>query len=615
MEVVDLETKIKERVREQIDKNQREYYLREQLKAIHDELGESSQSENDALRERIEAHALPDVVKERLRKELGRLERMTSVSAEATVVRTYLETALSLPWTERSVDHLDLHAAEATLNAEHDGLEHVKERVLDFLAVRKLRAERGTVRSMPTILCLVGPPGVGKTSLGRSIAKAMERQFVRVSLGGVRDEAEIRGHRRTYVGAFPGRIVQGMKQAGTMNPVMLLDEIDKMSNDFRGDPAAALLEVLDPEQNGAFTDHYLDVPYDLSDVLFVTTGNYIGNIPRPLKDRMEVIEIGGYTEEEKLDIAAHHLLPRQAEMHGLEAGFVEIAPAVVRQVIREYTREAGVRNLERMLGGICRKAARLAVSTTSKQPKKLRITPEKLAEFLGPPRYGVEHHAQESHIGVVNGLAVTEAGGELLTVEVATMPGTGAMTLTGRASEVMQESAKAAQSYARSRALALQIDPDFQRTTDVHIHVGDMATPKDGPSAGVTMVTALVSALTKRPVRHDLAMTGEISLRGRVMGIGGLKEKVLAAHRAGIRTVIAPAENRRDAMKIPKEILRDMRMVWVEHMDAVIAEALVFPVPPALPEADVVGGGREEPRIPLDVPPVGRDVVVAQDGE
>ncbi len=617
MEVVGLEARIKERVREQIDKNQREYYLREQLKAIHDELGESSQSENDALRERIEAHALPDEVKERLRKELGRLERMTNVSAEATVVRTYLETVLSLPWTERSVDRLDLDAAEATLNAEHDGLEHVKERVLDFLAVRKLRAERGTARSMPTILCLMGPPGVGKTSLGRSIAKAMDRKFVRVSLGGVRDEAEIRGHRRTYVGAFPGRIVQGMKQAGTMNPVMLLDEIDKMSNDFRGDPAAALLEVLDPEQNAAFTDHYLDLPYDLSDVLFVTTGNYIGNIPRPLKDRMEIIELGGYTEEEKLEIAAHHLLPRQAEMHGLEPGFVEITPVVVRQVIREYTREAGVRNLERMMGGICRKAARLSVSATGKQPKKMRVTAEKLAEFLGPPRYGADHHAQESHIGVVNGLAVTEAGGELLSVEVATMPGTGAMTLTGRASEVMQESAKAAQSYARSRALALKIDPDFQRTTDIHIHIGDMATPKDGPSAGVTMVTALVSALTKRPVRHDLAMTGEISLRGRVMAIGGLKEKVLAAHRAGIRTVIAPAENRRDAMKIPKEILRDMRMVWVEHMDAVIAEALVFAVPPALPEADPAAvGNREEPRIPLDAPsPVGRDVVIAQDGE
>jgi len=616
LEVADLQEKIKERVREQIDKNQREYYLREQLKAIHEELGENTQTDNDALRQKIEERALPDEVKERLRRELSRLERMAGVSAEATVARTYLDLALALPWTEHSTDRLDLTVAQKVLNEDHDGLDQVKDRVLDFLAVRKLRADRGTARAMATILCFIGPPGVGKTSLGRSIARAMDRKFVRVSLGGVRDEAEIRGHRRTYVGAFPGRIIQAMKQAGTMNPVILLDEIDKMSSDFRGDPAAAMLEVLDPEQNATFADHYLDLPYDLSDVLFITTGNYVGNIPRALRDRMEIIELGGYTEDEKVEIAQHHLLPRQEEMHGLDTGFMEVGPAVMRQIVREYTREAGVRSLERMMGNLCRKAARHAVSATGKIPKKLRITPEKLAEFLGPPRFGGEMYVRESSIGVANGLAVTESGGELLPVEVATMPGHGNMTLTGRASEVMQESAKAAQSYARSRAAALNIDEDFQRNTDVHIHIGDMATPKDGPSAGVTMVTALVSALTKRPIRHDLAMTGEITLRGRVMAIGGLKEKVLAAHRAGIRTVIAPAENRRDAIRIPKEILREMHMVWVSHMDEVIAEALIFAVPPTLPEADtttIITRNTNDATVPLDAPAIGRDVIVAVD--
>jgi ATP-dependent Lon protease len=441
---------------------------------------------------------------------------------------------------------------------------------------------------MPTILCLVGPPGVGKTSLGRSVARAMERTFVRVSLGGVRDEADIRGHRRTYIGAFPGRIIHAIKQAGTMNPVILLDEIDKMSADFRGDPAAAMLEVLDPEQNHAFVDHYLDLPYDLSDVMFITTGNYLGNIPRPLRDRMEIIEIGGYTEEEKIEICRHHLLPKQAESHGLDAGFIDLPPAVTRLIVRHYTREAGVRSLERQVGSLCRKAARIAVSTNGKRPKKLKITQAKLEEFLGPPRFGTDHDLRENQIGVAIGLCVSEvAGGDILPVEVATMPGNGHMTITGRAGDVMQESARAAQSYARSRSAALHIDAEFQRSTDVHIHLPEGATPKDGPSAGVTMVTALVSALTKRPVRHDVAMTGEITLRGRIMAIGGLKEKVLAAHRLGIRTVIAPSENRSDAVKIPKDILRDMNMVWVSHMDEVIAAALVFDTPPALPETDL----------------------------
>ncbi len=619
LEVVDLEQKIKERVREQIDKNQREYYLREQLKAIHDELGETNQSENDALKQRIEDRGLPDDVKEKVTREFARLERMAGVSAEATVARTYLDWVLSLPWTERSTDQLDLARAQEVLDAEHQSLEFVKDRILDFLAVRKLRLDRGTVRQMPTILCLVGPPGVGKTSLGRSIARAMDRKFVRVSLGGVRDEADIRGHRRTYVGAFPGRIVQAMKQVGTLNPVILLDEIDKMSADFRGDPAAAMLEVLDPEQNHAFVDHYLDLPFDLSDVMFITTGNYLGNIPRPLRDRMEIIELGGYTEEEKIDICRHHLLPKQAELHGLDAGAVDIPSPVLRMVIRQYTREAGVRNLERQMGGICRKAARYAVDRNGKPGAKLKVTQAKVEEFLGPPRYGTDHHLRESQIGVAIGLGVTESGGELVPVEVATMPGHGAMQITGRAGEMMQESAKAAQSYARSRAAALKIDPEFQRSTDVHIHLPEMATPKDGPSAGVTMVTALVSALTKQPVRHDIAMTGEITLRGRVMAIGGLKEKVLAAHRAGIRRVIAPAENRHDAVKIPKDILREMEMIWVEHMDEVIAAALVFVVPPALPEVTHTPAPLEDVQddVPVsDTPtslPVARDTLIVTD--
>lgn len=614
LEVVDLEQKIKDRVREQIDKNQREYYLREQLKAIHDELGETTASDIESLRAQINARGFPDEIKERALRELARLERMPGVSAEATVVRTYLDWLLGLPWSERSTDRIDLHVAQDVLDADHFSLDHVKERILDFLAVRKLVGERGVTRCMTTILCFVGPPGIGKTSLGRSIAQAMDRTFVRVSLGGVRDEAEIRGHRRTYVGAFPGRVLHAMKQAGTMNPVILLDEIDKMSADFRGDPAAAMLEVLDPEQNHAFVDHYLDVPYDLSGVMFITTANYLGNIPRPLRDRMEIIEIGGYTEEEKIEICRRHLMPRQAETHGLQADFVEIPPAVARSIVRQYTREAGVRALERQIATICRKAARIAVAQNGGTPKRLKMTQAKVEEFLGPPRYSTGHDLRESHVGVAIGLCVSEvAGGDLLPVEVATMPGHGHMTITGRAGDVMQESARAAQSYARSRAQALKIDAEFQRTTDIHIHLPEGATPKDGPSAGVTMVTALVSALTKRPVRNDVAMTGEITLRGRIMAIGGLKEKTLAAHRAGIRRVIAPQENKSDAVKIPKEILKDMELIWVEHMDEVIAAALVFDVPPALPEAEALPGEDVQESIRPEPPPTGatQDVVIA----
>ena len=605
LEVVDLEQKIKDRVREQVDKNQREYYLREQLKAIHDELGETTQNDIEMLRQKIDERNFPADIADRMRREVARLERMPGVSAEATVVRTYLDWVIGLPWNERTTDRLDLPVAQQVLDDDHDSLEHVKERILDFLAVRKLVAERGVARQMPTILCFVGPPGVGKTSLGRSIARAMERNFVRVSLGGVRDEADIRGHRRTYIGAFPGRVIHAMKQAGTMNPVILLDEIDKMSADFRGDPGSALLEVLDPEQNHTFVDHYLDLPYDLSDVMFITTANYLGNVPRALRDRMEIIEIGGYTEEEKIEICRKHLLPKQAASHGLDPDFVELPPAVVRLIVRRYTREAGVRSLERQVGGVCRKAARFAVAQTGKRPKKLKVTPTKLEEYLGPPRYGTEHSLRESQVGVAIGLSVSEVGGgDILPVEVATMPGNGHMTITGQAGDVMQESARAAQSYARSRAAALKIDAEFQRTTDIHIHLPEGATPKDGPSAGVTMVTALVSALTKRPVRNDIAMTGEITLRGRIMAIGGLKEKVLGAHRAGIRTVIAPAENRSDAVKIPKDILRDMRMIWVEHMDEVIAQALVFDSPPALPAIEPLVAAGEDAEIRQEPPRV-----------
>jgi len=572
IDVAALDRKIKDRVRDQIDKNQREYYLREQLKAIHDELGGEGGNEIEVLRGRIAARGLPTAAAEKLHKELSRLERMPSVSAEATVVRTYLETVLALPWHEESEDRLDLVEAERILDADHHGLEPVKERILDFLAVRKLTTAAGTV-GRAQILCLIGPPGVGKTSLGRSIATALGRKFVRVSLGGVRDEAEIRGHRRTYIGAMPGRLINAMKQAGTVNPVILLDEIDKLASDYRGDPAAAMLEVLDPEQNHAFTDHFLDLPYDLSKVLFVTTANYGHQIPRPLKDRMEVIEVSGYTEDEKVEIGRRHLLPRQIESHGLKRGSLEIPTKIWSKLVREYTREAGVRSLERELAALCRRVARDIVRGRA---EKVRLTEGRLVEYLGPARFGQDQFLGESLIGLAIGLGVTEAGGELLPVEVATMPGRGSLTITGKAGDVMQESARAALSYARSRALQLKIDPDFQEKLDLHIHLPEGATPKDGPSAGITMATALISALTRRPVRGDTAMTGEITLRGRVLAIGGLKEKTLAAHRQGIRRLIAPRENERDLPKIPANVRKEMTFFFAATMDEVIAQAIML---------------------------------------
>jgi len=595
IETAAIERRIKDRVREQIDKNQREYYLREQLKAIHDELGGDAGSEIEQLRQKIEARGLPSMVSEKLLKEVGRLERMPAVSAEATVVRSYLDTMLAMPWSEVTEDRIDLEDADRRLNEAHHGLEQVKERIIDFLAVRKLTAESdGAMRSQ--VLCLVGPPGVGKTSLGQSLAEAMGRKFVRVSLGGVRDESEIRGHRRTYIGAMPGRIVTALKQAGVMNPLILLDEIDKMSSDYRGDPASALLEVLDPEQNAQFTDHYLDVPYDISGVLFVTTANYLNQIPRPLRDRMEVIELSGYTEEEKIEIGRKHLLPRQLAQHGLQDVSVDIPNRSWIKLIREYTREAGVRNLERELAAVCRRLAREVVRGKA---ERLKLTDSRLVEYLGPGKYGQDLHLGEALVGLAIGLGVTEIGGELLPVEGLTMPGKGSLTLTGKAGEVMQESAQAALSYARSRAELFGIDPDFQSKLDIHIHLPEGATPKDGPSAGITMATALISALTRRPVRADTAMTGEITLRGRVLAIGGLKEKALAAHRHGVRRVIAPKENQRDFAKLPATLKREVTFIWASSMDEVVAEALVsdtqdrvvtnlaIPLPGILPDGTI----------------------------
>jgi ATP-dependent Lon protease len=571
LDLAALEQRIKDRVREQIDKNQREYYLREQLKVIHDELSGEGGNEIEQLRQRVKDRGMPEAMEEKVLKEITRLERMPSVSAEGTVVRNYIDTVLALPWTEQSEDRLELELAETQLNDDHYGLDHVKERILEFLAVRKLTSERG--KTGASILCLVGPPGVGKTSLGSSIAEAMNREMVRVSLGGVRDEAEIRGHRRTYIGAFPGRIINAMKTAGTTNPLILLDEIDKMASDYRGDPASAMLEVLDPEQNHAFNDHYLDAPYDLSNVLFITTANTLSSIPRPLRDRMEIIEISGYTEHEKTEIGRRHLLPKQQEVHGLEEDRIEISEKIWHKLIRNYTREAGVRNLERQVAAICRK---VAAGVVKGRRKRMRITEARLSEFLGPARYGFEHQFNENQVGVAIGLGTTDVGGELIPVEVAVMPGKGNLTITGQAGDVMQESARAALSYARSRAETLGIEPDFQEKVDIHIHLPEGATPKDGPSAGITMATALMSALSKRPVRSDVAMTGEITLRGRVLPIGGLKDKSLAAHRVGIRRLIAPVENERNYIDVPEKIAGQMEFIWVDNMDQVIAQALDF---------------------------------------
>ncbi|WP_282941249.1 endopeptidase La [Paenibacillus sp. RC67] len=571
-EVLELERKISQRVKKQMEKTQKEYYLREQMKAIQKELGdkEGRAGEVEELRNQLAETDVPEKVKEKIEKEIDRLEKMPSTSAEGGVIRNYIDWLLGLPWSQLTEDDLDINRAEEILNEDHYGLEKPKERVLEYLAVQKL-----VKKLKGPILCLVGPPGVGKTSIARSIARSLGRQFIRISLGGVRDEAEIRGHRRTYVGAMPGRIIQGMKNAGSSNPVFLLDEIDKMAMDFRGDPAAALLEVLDPEQNSTFSDHYIEVPFDLSNVMFVTTANAVHNIPRPLLDRMEVLYIPGYTEIEKLHIGRNYLLPKQLKDHGLQDDQLVIEEQALMRIVREYTREAGVRNLEQQISAVCRKAAKKVVSG---QDIKVNIGYEDVKEYLGPPKFRFGVAEEFDQIGAVTGLAWTEVGGETMVIEVTVMPGSGKLTLTGKLGDVMKESAQAAFSYTRSRIGQLDIAKDFHEKMDIHIHIPEGAIPKDGPSAGITMATALISALTNIPVSREVAMTGEITLRGRVLPIGGLKEKSLAAHRAGIRKIIIPKDNEKDIEEIPESVRKELTFIPVSHMDGVLEHALVKPV-------------------------------------
>ncbi|KZM54963.1 MAG: endopeptidase La [Bacillaceae bacterium] len=567
-EVLQLEKKIGQRVRQSMERTQKEYYLREQMKAIQKELGEKEgkTGEIEDLTEKIEKSGMPEHVYKTAMKELSRYEKIPSTSAESAVIRNYLDWLISLPWNKATEDRLDIKLAEVILNEEHYGLDKVKERVLEYLAVQKL-----TNSLKGPILCLVGPPGVGKTSLARSVAKSLNRKFVRISLGGVRDESEIRGHRRTYVGAMPGRIIQGMKKAGTINPVFLLDEIDKMSSDFRGDPSAALLEVLDPEQNHNFSDHYIEEPYDLSKVMFIATANNLATIPGPLRDRMEIITIAGYTELEKVHIAKDHLLPKQLKEHGLKKGHLQIREEAILNIIRYYTREAGVRGLERQIAAICRKAAKTIVTG---ERKRIVVTAKTLEDFLGKKLFRYGQAELQDQIGVATGLAYTTVGGDTLSIEVSISPGKGKLILTGKLGDVMKESAQAAFSYIRSRTKELKIDPDFHEQYDIHIHVPEGAVPKDGPSAGITMATALISALTGRPVRKEVGMTGEITLRGRVLPIGGLKEKTLSAHRAGLKKIILPKENEKDLDDIPESVRKELTFVLVSHMDEVLKHAL-----------------------------------------
>ena len=575
VEILELEQEMQGKVRDQLTRSQRDYVLREQLKVLQHELGEDQQGGDQELydyRRQIEKAKLPVEVKEKLEKELRRLEKQPFGSAEATVLRNYLDTVLELPWGKKTKERVNVAAARKTLDADHFGLEKVKTRILEFLAVKQLAPQlKGQ------ILCLVGPPGVGKTSIASSVAKAIHRNMARISLGGVHDEAEIRGHRKTYVGAMPGRIIAAIRQAGSCNPLLLLDEIDKLGNDQRGDPASALLEVLDGEQNATFRDHFLEVPFDLSDVLFITTANTLDTIPRPLLDRMEVIELTSYTDEEKLQIAKRHLLPKELKRHGLSRAQLKVSDDAIRSLIRGYTREAGVRVLERQLGALCRKAAMRVVSDGV---KSVHITAENLETYLGIPRYHPDRLPRTEQVGVVNGLAWTSVGGEILEVEVGVVPGTGKIELTGNLGDVMKESAHAALTYIRSRAHQLGIDEEFYKTKDIHIHFPEGAVPKDGPSAGIAITTAMVSALTGIPVRRDLAMTGEVTLRGRVLPIGGLKEKTMAAYRNGIRTVLLPADNEKDLEEIDQTVRAGLRFVAVEQVDAVLAEALAVELTP-----------------------------------
>jgi ATP-dependent Lon protease len=572
IEKLNMDRTIQSRVKRQMERAQKEYYLNEKIKAIQKELGRGEKSEFDELKKKIDAAGMPKETHEKAIQELKKLEAMPPMSAESTVSRNYLDWLLAVPWKKRSKEIRDIEIAEKTLNEDHYGLEKIKERILEFLAVRQLvKNPKGS------ILCFVGPPGVGKTSLGMSIAKATGRKFVRMSLGGVRDEAEVRGHRRTYIGALPGQIIQMMKKAGTKNPVFMLDEVDKMSMDFRGDPSAALLEVLDPEQNFMFVDHYLDVEYDLSQVFFIATANVLHTIPPALQDRMEVLRLQGYTEPEKVEIAKQYLVRKQREQTGLTEQNIVFTDEALTTVIRNYTREAGVRNLEREIGNICRKVARKVVKEGDKY--SVTLTAATVADYLGVLKYRDTEAHERSEIGLVTGLAWTEAGGSILTTEVATVDGKGKLTLTGKLGDVMQESAQAAMSYVRSRAHRLGLPRDFYRNLDIHIHVPEGAIPKDGPSAGITMATAIASALSRIPVRRDIAMTGEITLRGKVLAIGGLKEKLLAAHRAGIFEVLLPADNEKDLAEVPENVRAAMKLHFVKTMDDVLALALESPLP------------------------------------
>ncbi|MFP4660825.1 MAG: endopeptidase La [Halanaerobiales bacterium] len=568
IEILKIEQEIQKKVKKQVEKTQKEYYLREQMKAIKDELEiDNEDPEIQDYRKRIEELDLPEKVEERIEEEMKKLSRTSSMSPEATVIRNYLDCILDLPWGKYHEEKIDIKEAEKVLNEDHYGLEDVKERILEYMAVRKLSPEK-----KGPILCLIGAPGVGKTSLGRSIARALKREFVRISLGGVRDEAEIRGHRRTYIGSRPGRIINAMREAGSKNPVFLLDEVDKMTADFRGDPSAALLEVLDPAQNTEFTDHYLELPFDLSQVLFITTANVAYPIPAPLMDRMEIIEIPGYTDNEKVQIAERHLIPRITKEHGLDEGRINISSNAIHRIIREYTREAGVRNLERKLSAITRKVSKEIVEGRERQA---RITTHSVDKYLGVPRFKDEKSEKENRVGVATGMAYTQAGGDILDIEVAVVPGKGKLMLTGSLGDVMKESAQAALSYIRSKCEDLGLEKDFHEKYDLHIHVPQGAVPKDGPSAGITISSAIASALSNRPLRGDYSMTGEITLRGRVLPVGGIKTKVLAARRAGIKKVILPVENRKNFQEINEKLRRDIKAEFVGHMDQVLELVLM----------------------------------------
>ncbi len=583
LEKLNVDRTIQGRVKRQMERAQREYYLNEKIKAIQNELGRNEKNELDELKKKVETSGMTKDAKEKALAELKRLELMPPMSAESTVSRTYLDWLLAVPWKKRTKEARDIQQAEKVLDEDHCGLEKVKERILEFLAVRQL-----VKKPKGSILCFVGPPGAGKTSLGRSIARATGRKFIRLSLGGVRDEAEIRGHRRTYIGALPGQIIQMMKKAGTVNPIFLLDEVDKMSMDFRGDPSAALMEVLDPELNTTFSDHYLDVEYDLSKVFFITTANVLHTMPSPLLDRMEVLRLSGYTEEEKLEIAKRFLVIKQREATGLRPENITFTDEALVDIIRHYTREAGVRNLEREIANVCRKVARVVLKEGREAHKT--VEPDHLQEFLGAIKFRDTRAEEKNQVGLATGLAWTEVGGQILTTEATLLTGRGKLTLTGKLGDVMQESAQAAMSYVRSRAAALSLDKDFYRRIDVHIHIPEGAIPKDGPSAGITLATTLVSALTRIPVRRDVAMTGEITLRGKVLPIGGVKEKLMAAHRAGIENIILPRDNQKDLADLPSNIQDALNINLVEHMDEVLEVALerkLEPPPSQVSETDI----------------------------